>query len=331
MTMKDRFFTRTPQEFPRLSGLRLARVSRRSSASGRVAFSLAVAVLFVSTPAPVTSEENACRPGATLVDTSLGIRFRLVPGTPSSGREENEAVALRPFWIGETEVTRGQWHKLMGNRPGHFLECGDDCPVEMINGYEALAYANALSEKSGLAKCYDLIDCEGEVGGEGPYKSLVGMSCELSGAMVDTCPGYRLPTEAEWEHAARAGSTSDVYSGDLIFEEPRTSCGGPNLDSIAWYYCTSTDSTHPVATKTPNNWQVFDMVGNVSEWIWDCYTPGTCDRRTIKGCSTMSAAQYCTIDFRDGYFPDMRVLINVGFRLARSAIDDCSPGASGDR
>ncbi|MCP3996208.1 MAG: formylglycine-generating enzyme family protein [bacterium] len=198
------------------------------------------------------------------------MRFRFSPGSEKPRPRESHDAQLRPLWVGEAEVTRRQWQRVVGNRPGHHLACGDDCPVEMIDWYEALAFANALSEQSGFPKCYNLIGCKGELGKEGPYRDTLGMACEAAELVGDNCSGYRLPTEAEWEHFARAGTTTDIYSGDLVIEPPLIACGGPALDAIAWYTCTSGQSTHPAGSKASNSWNIFDTIGNVSEWIWDC-------------------------------------------------------------
>ncbi|MCP3995769.1 MAG: formylglycine-generating enzyme family protein [bacterium] len=245
------------------------------------------------------------------------MRFRFVPGSESTG---SQAIVLRhSLWVGETEVTRGQWHKLMGKRPGNYLACGDDCPVEMINWYEALAFANALSKRSDLSQCYRLAGCEGELGEEGPYGNMVGMVCESAELVDGGCAGYRLPTEKEWEISARSGTSTSIYSGEIVIKEPLTTCGGPDLDSIAWYHCTGDETSHPVGTKAPNDWQLYDMIGNVSEWVWDCYSEENCERRTVKGCSVSSQAQYCHVAFRLGLPPDMRVSIDGGLRLVRTA------------
>ncbi len=272
----------------------------------------------------VAAEPSRCKAGDLWVESFTGMRFRFAPG--SDGTWPNEAPE-HSIWVGETEVTRGQWHKLMGKRPGHFIACGDNCPVEMINWYEALAFANALSKVSGLPLCYHLAGCEGELAKEGPYRELLGMKCESAELVDDACAGYRLPTEAEWEHAARAGTSDEIYSGEIVVERPMLGCGGPDLDSIAWYSCTSGDTTHPVGAKKPSDWQLFDMIGNVSEWVWDCYSD-SCERRTIRGCSSSCQAQVCHVTWRSGLPPYLRVSTIGGLRLVRTAEGMCPPGAS---
>ncbi|MDP6947383.1 MAG: formylglycine-generating enzyme family protein, partial [Myxococcota bacterium] len=151
----------------------------------------------------------------------------------------------RDFWIQKTEVTQAQWQDLMGVNPAHFSGCGLDCPVEQVTFTEVLGYLNALSEKEGLEACYTVTE-ETLDWPEGP-----------------SCEGYRLPTEAEWEYTARAGTTGPAY-GDV--------------PTIAWVYDNSYptgDPTkpepRPVAQKPTNAWGLHDTLGNVYEWTWDWY------------------------------------------------------------
>jgi len=162
-------------------------------------------------------------------------------GAPKAeeGQEELEGqrrvTLTRSFLMQTTEVTQGQYQALLGKNPSSFSGCGDDCPVEQVSWFEAVAYVNALSRKAGLPICY-----------EGESLRFVGLPCL----------GYRLPTEAEWEYAARAGTQGPRYG---------------ILDEIAWHQKNSNGKTHPVRRKKPNAWGLYDLLGNVQEWCHDYY------------------------------------------------------------
>ncbi|MCB9639682.1 MAG: formylglycine-generating enzyme family protein [Myxococcales bacterium] len=186
----------------------------------------------------------------------LSLKMRWIPpGSFSMGALEGEKGAAayekprrtvhisRGFWIMETPVTQTQWTSLMEETPSLFYVSGDDAPVENISWYDAAAFANQLSSLDGSSPCFELChDVE-----ETPWSRV---SDYLS------CDGWRLPTEAEWEFAARAGETGTLY--------------GP-LDQIAWFYANSGSRTQPVAQKEPNAWGLYDVLGNVWEWCYDAY------------------------------------------------------------
>ncbi len=144
------------------------------------------------------------------------------------------------FWMAESEVTQRQYRNVMGSSPSSFK--GDDLPVEMVSWFDAVAYCNALSVKEKLTPCYQI------------NGTMVGWTEGIQ------CTGYRLPTEAEWEYAARLPATT-VYAGS------------DNPDPVAWHSGNAGSTTHAVMTKTGNGRGLYDLSGNVWEWLWDWYQP----------------------------------------------------------
>lgn len=246
------------------------------------------------------------------------------PGRNASEGIESlrEVTITRPFAIAETELTQGQWFALFGNNPSGFAACGDDCPVENVNWFEALAAANALGRATGLAECYTLSGCSGDPGGAGVFV------CTEVGFAGLPCDGYRLPTEAEWELAARAGTRTALYSGALthIGAEPLDAA----LGAIAWYGGNAGSTTHPVALLEPNPHGIFDLSGNVAEWTQDAFgllsgasasdpvTVGTIESiRAIRGGSWATTANQCRSASRTFSEPELRSE-TVGVRLVRT-------------
>lgn len=173
------------------------------------------------------------------------------------------------FEIQKYELTQAEWTNeglpnpsgLTSNGIGDCI--GPECPLGNITWLEALAFANLLSTNKSLAPCYALDQCSGQLGN--------GMVCDVAsvvGASLYECQGYRLPTSAEWEYAARAGTKTSVYTGDIVEHAPMYTCfDDPVLSPIAWYCANAGTTTHPVGLKLPNAWGLHDMVGNAAEWV----------------------------------------------------------------
>lgn len=224
---------------------------------------------------------------------SIGQQFVLIPagefimGSPKGEKDhldneiQHEVALSKPFFIQVALVTQGQWQSVMGDNPSEFK--GDDgCPVESVSWNDVQEFIRKLNAREGTDK-------------------------------------YRLPTEAEWEYACRAGSVSAwCFGGDEDL-----------LGEYAWYFNNAVGKTHPAASKKPNAWGLFDMHGNVWEWCRDwrgAYTPDAVTdpggpasggARVIRGGAWSHGAQDSRSANRGGSNPD-RGGANVGFRLVRN-------------
>ena len=193
------------------------------------------------------------------------------------------SVDLASDQLGTVSVTQGQYAEVTGERRG--ARPGDSLPVEGVSWWEAVRFCNALSERDGLEPAYHL---PGD-----------GIEWDVA---VD---GYRLPTEAEWEHACRAGTPGPRY--------------GP-LDEIAWYRGNSQERVHEVGGKRPNRWGLHDMLGNVWDWCWEIYDAEVYgDYRVLRGGGWFDEHWSCRASVRRRTHPSLR-LDDVGFRVARSLL-----------
>ena len=151
-------------------------------------------------------------------------------------------VTVSTFYIGKYEVTQGLYESVMGANPSEFK--GDNnLPVENVTWYNAVSFCNKLSEKEGRQAVYT-----------------------IDGTTVTadwSKNGYRLPTEAEWEYAAKGGNGSP---GNYLY------AGSNNVDDVAWYSGNSSNTPHVVGKAKPNGLGIYDMSGNVWEWCWDWYS-----------------------------------------------------------
>jgi len=243
----------------------------------------------------------------SIIEGPLGMKFAFIPagtfmmGSPESEaeRESNEkqhrVTLTKGFYIQTTEVTQRQWRTMMGNNSSVFEYCAD-CPVEVVTWKDVRTFIQKLNRKEGTNR-------------------------------------YKLPTEAEWEYAARAGSTTSFANGGISELE----CAyDSNLDAMGWYcgnsgvtYSKCLDlskmggpkcaGTHPVAKKQPNAWGLYDMHGNVWEWCRDWYGkysggsvinppgPSSGSYRVFRGGSWNYEARSCQSAYRNWNRPDIRM------------------------
>jgi len=265
------------------------------------------------------------------IDVGTGATF--TPGSPSgeTGRAEDEAAhevtLTRSFRLSAVEASQGLYEAITGRNPSWFV--GATLPVTDVNWFEAVRFCNALSDHEGLSRAY-VISSE-----------VYNQEGELIGAIVAWDPqasGYRLPTEAEWEYACRAGTTTSLVSGDLAFTGcgPDAPGGTDPLDPVGWY-CGNSDTGggpryHDGGRKDANAFGLYDMHGNVWEWCWDRYAaypaaPATDpsgpdgaigDPRVRRGGHWEGEARECRSAARGQFYPSSADN-TTGLRLARNA------------
>ena len=240
------------------------------------------------------AQEMARQREANELVNTIGMEFvRIEAGTfqmgaPArrAGRSGNSSLHTvhisQPFYLGKYEVTQGQWRAVLGDNPSHFTDCGDTCPVENVSWEDAQAFIRELNLREG------------------------GQA-------------YRLPTEAEWEYATRAGTRTAYSFGN------RQS----RLELYGWYRNNAGNTPHPVGSKRPNEWGLYDLHGNVWEWVADWYGdypsgrvtdpqgPLSGTHRVIRGGGWRYEARDCRSASRGIGMPAFRSGY-VGFRLART-------------
>jgi formylglycine-generating enzyme required for sulfatase activity len=203
------------------------------------------------------------------------------PVTLSDRRTQHTwTVELRPYRLAAFPVTQALYAQVTGEWPS--TARGPELPVETVSWHDAVRFCNALSHRDGYAPAYRLDGDE---------------------VRWDTsADGYRLPTEAEWEHACRAGTTGPRY--------------GP-LDQIAWYRGNSGERIREVGGRQPNAWGLYDMLGNTWDWCWDVYDAEVYGGyRVLRGGGWFDEPWSCRASVRRRSHPSLRIE-DVGFRLAR--------------
>lgn len=246
-----------------------------------------------------------------------GGTFRMGSSTGDDDERPLHNVTLDSFYICKHEVTQAEWKEVMGTNPSAFPV--DNHPVEQVSWIDAVEYCNKLSQKLGLTPCYKFDSQAGDY------------VCDF------TANGYRLPTEAEWEYAARGGKESNAYSYS----------GGNAMSSLGWYKENAT-TTNEVMTKSANELGIYDMSGNVWEWCWDWYANYTSEdvtnprgasyisSRIFRGGSWYSEETACTPTYRGSRAPETKGTY-LGFRVVRSnvafkglAVTGAADNASGE-
>ena len=245
---------------------------------------------------------------------TMPANFLLVTGgTFNNG---TSAVTLSSFYIDKYELTQAEYQAVMGTNPSNFTGVSNG-PVEMVSWFNAIEYCNRRSIQEGLTPCYSY-----STYGTNPATWPVGWNTSDTNhtnvACNWTANGYRLPTEMEWMFAARGGNQTHNY----------TYSGSNDLNEVGWYNSNSGNTTHTVGTKEPNELGLYDMSGNVSEWVWDIYGEypsgsqnnptgaSSGSNRVRRGGSWYGSAGGCAVTFR--YYGNATYSNDyIGFRCVR--------------
>ena len=261
---------------------------------------------------------------------------------------EGRAVTLSSFYISDHEVTQGEYETYCcytSDTPSSDYGKGSDYPAYYVSWYDAIVYCNLRSIAKGLTPCYSLSGETDPKKWDGINNSNGKYSCRYIGSNSDwdsitcnmTANGYRLPTEAEWEYAARGGQKTygtdkfAYYFAGATTEDFLLNINN-DLNPVAWYDYNSSKKSHEIKTKSPNALDLYDMSGNVWEWCWDWYSdsvdkgsvtdpcgPLNGKSRIVRGGGWGFYAKCSSVSFRSGSFPGTHDYSISGLRLVRSA------------
>ena len=278
------------------------------------------------------------------VPIPAGSYIRGAPSTDTHAdqneRPQHQVTLTHKMTVWKNKITQGEYQTVLQNNPSRFKRCGTNCPVEMVSWHDALAFANALSTLQGLTTCYDCKTVNGKLSCDAKAVYQMNKSQDLY-----KCPGFRLPTDAEWEYLARAGTTAPLYTGKSPARWSITACrSDSNVDVVAWYCansavtyqgCIRTASSSPclgpsiVGQKAPNPWKVYGMLGNLREWVYDDafpygstsltdpIQPATKAGRVVRGGSFGSPADRCRVSNRR-LQDTAEAQYYIGFRVVRT-------------